>query len=96
MRNLMTIMVGLIIFMDDIYQFELPLFQCDALCQLVFCRIIFCHFSILFSAAKIYNYLNCSILFLVKKINSSVSPTHSLTPPPRTPHGTHSVRFVWG
>ena len=66
MRNLMTFMIGLIIFMDDIYQFELPLFQCDALCQLVFCRIIFCHFSILFSAAKIYNYLNCSILFLVK------------------------------
>ncbi len=32
----------------------------------VFSRIIFCHFSILFSAAKIYNYLNCSILFLVK------------------------------
>ena len=71
MRNLMTFMIGLIIFMDDIYQFELPLFQCDAFCQLVFCRIIFCHFSILFSAAKIYNYLNCSILFLAKKINAS-------------------------
>ena len=28
----------------------------------------FCHFSILFSAAKIYNYLNYSILFLVKKL----------------------------
>ena len=33
----------------------------------VFCRIIFCHFSILFSVAKIYNYLNCSIQFHSKK-----------------------------
>ena len=28
----------------------------------------FCHFSILFSAAMIYNFLNYSILFLVKKL----------------------------
>ena len=66
MRNLMTIMDGLIILMDDFCQFELPLFQCDAFCQLVFCRIIFCHFSILFSAAKIYNFLNYPTLSLVK------------------------------
>ena len=34
----------------------------------VFCRIIFCHFSISFSVAKIYYYLNCSILFLIKNV----------------------------
>ena len=33
----------------------------------VFCRIIFFHFSISFSAAKVYNFLNSSIQFHCKK-----------------------------
>ena len=33
----------------------------------VFCRIIFCHFSISFSVAKIYIFLNCTIQFHCKK-----------------------------
>ena len=59
--------------------FVLSLWIVNLLFFNVFCRIIFCHFSILFSAAKIYNYLNCSILFLVKKINASAP-----SPPPKT------------
>ena len=51
----------------------------------VFCRILFCHFSILFSGAKIYNYLNCSILFLVKK-SIVVCLRHTASHPRRTPH----------
>ena len=54
--------------MDDFRQFGFPLLERDIFSQFVFCRTIFCHFSILFSAAKIYNYLNYSILFLVKKL----------------------------